>query len=125
MQTLGAELLSVGAGEVRVGFQRNDQLFQQHGFLHAGVCTSIVDTACGYAALTLAEEGRDVLTVEFKVNFLKPAAGDGFEAIGRVLRSGRLLSVCEGEVWQTLPERIQIAKMTATMITAEPATDRS
>ena len=73
-------------------------LTQQHGFLHAGVMTSVADSACGYAALSLMEPGVGVLSVEFKVNMLAPAVGERFVATGRVVRSGRTLTVCAGEV---------------------------
>lgn len=116
MTTLGASLDVVEAGRVVVAFRREEALLQQHGFLHAGVATSIVDSACGYAALTLAPENYEVLTVEFKTNFLRPATGNRFEARGRVIKPGRLIMVCEGEVWETDPGNVLVAKMNATMI---------
>jgi uncharacterized protein (TIGR00369 family) len=98
MATLGASLERVAPGEVTIVFAHRDELTQQHGFLHAGVMTSIADSACGYAALSLMEAGAGVLSVEFKVNMLAPAVGDRFTATGRVVRSGRTLTVCAGEV---------------------------
>ena len=92
-------------------------LTQQHGFLHAGAVTTIIDTACGYAALTQMPAGAAVLTVEFKINLMKPAAGSMFRATGKVLRSGKTLSVSSGVVealqdgkWST------IAAMQATVM---------
>ncbi|HEV7990352.1 MAG TPA: PaaI family thioesterase [Gemmatimonadaceae bacterium] len=98
MQTLGAELVSVRPGEVTIGFAFREDLTQQHGFVHAGAVTAVVDSACGYAALTLMEPGTGVLAVEFKVNLLAPAVGKRFEAVGRVVRSGRTITVCAGEL---------------------------
>ena len=97
-------------------------LCQQNGFLHAGVITSIADSACGYAALTLMAPGSDVLSVEFKVNLLAPAVGERFRAVGTVVRSGRTLTVCSGEVFalaEGQPDK-QVALMQATMIALSP-----
>jgi len=113
MATLGAKITSVEPGMVRIEYGRGEGLLQQHGFIHAGVGTSILDSACGYAALSLAPAGADVLTAEFKVNFLRPAKGERFIAVGRVLKAGRMLTICEGELWAD--EESLIAKMQATM----------
>lgn len=99
MKTLGAEIAAVRRGEVEVALSFREDLTQQNGFLHAAVVTAIVDNACGYAALTMMEPDVDVLSVEFKMNLLAPAVGERFIAIGRVLRSGKTLSVCAGEVY--------------------------
>ena len=115
MQTLGAELLEVGNGRVRIGFSRDERLLQQHGFLHAGVATAIVDSACGYAALSMAPVGSEVLTIEFKSNFLRPASGLTFEAIGEVIKSGKSVMVCEGKVFEVSPSPRLVATMSATM----------
>lgn len=98
MQTLGAELVHVADGEVHIAMAVNARVLQQHGFVHAGAITSIVDSACGYAALTRAPTGFEVVTVEFKVNFPRPAIGTRFLAIGKVVSAGKLLTVCAGEV---------------------------
>jgi uncharacterized protein (TIGR00369 family) len=98
MATLGASLAHVGDGEVHIHLPFRATLTQQHGYAHAGAITSVVDSACGYAALTRAPEGHEVVSVEFKVNFVRPALGEAFLAIGRVQTSGRTLSVCTGEV---------------------------
>lgn len=98
METLGASLERVAPGEVAIAFTHREALTQQHGFLHAGVMTSVVDSACGYAALSLMEPGVGVLSVELKVNMLAPGTGERFVATGRVVRSGRTLTVCTGEV---------------------------
>lgn len=98
MATIGAKLALVSDGEVHIALSYSERLSQQHGYVHAGAITSIVDSACGYAALTKAPPGCDVVTAEFKINFLRPAIGDHFLAIGKVQNSGRLLTVCAGEV---------------------------
>ncbi|PKF72373.1 PaaI family thioesterase [Chryseobacterium sp. PMSZPI] len=115
MKTLGAELLNVEKGQVKISCQFSEKLTQQHGFFHAGVATSIVDSACGYAALTLMPENAEVLSVEFKINFMKPAKTDKLIAIGKVLQSGKTLTVCEGYVYDSSEEKL-LSKMTATMI---------
>jgi uncharacterized protein (TIGR00369 family) len=98
MSTLGARMERVELGEVMISLAFRDDLTQQHGYLHAGVGASVVDSACGYAALTVMEPGRNVLSVEFKVNMLAPAKGSAFVATGRVVRSGRNLVVVSGEL---------------------------
>lgn len=98
MRLLGAELLGVEPGRVEIGLEFRDDLTQQHGALHAGATAAIADSACGYAALTLMEPGAAVLSVEYKVNMLAPAVGNRFVAVGRVVRAGRTLTVCTGEV---------------------------
>ena len=84
MATLGATLTRVSPGEVVLELAFRPELTQQHGFLHAGIVTSVMDSACGYAALSLMDAGAAVLTVEFKVNLLAPAQGARFRATGRV-----------------------------------------
>ncbi len=88
MKTLNAQLAEVEKGQVKIACEFSEALTQQHGFFHAGVLTSIVDSACGYAGLTMMPENVEVLTVEFKVNFLKPAKTNRIIAIGKVLQSG-------------------------------------
>ncbi|MCD6664370.1 MAG: PaaI family thioesterase [Comamonas sp.] len=98
MKTLGARLARVADGEVDIDMPFGGALSQQHGYAHAGSITSIVDSACGYAALTRAPVGCGVVTVEFKVNFLRPAIGRRFLAAGRVVNAGKTMGVCTGEV---------------------------
>ena len=98
MATLGAQLVHVQEGEVHISLPFDARLSQQHGYTHAGAITSVVDSACGYAALTKAPDDHEVVTVEFKVNFARPAVGNGFLAIGKVRTSGKSISVCTGEV---------------------------
>lgn len=120
MATMGASIASIRPGEVTVELPFRFDLTQQHGFIHAGVVTMIVDTACGYAALTRMPSTSAVLSVEYKVNFLSPAEGEKLLATGRVLKSGRTLSVCFGEVHAQKDGKTKlIATMLATMIARE------
>ena len=98
MDTIGGRMTKVEPGEVHIEFPFSDAITQQHGFVHAGIMTAVVDTACGYAASTLMSAESEVLTVEYKVNFLSPAKGTEFVASGRVIKPGRIISVCIGEV---------------------------
>lgn len=98
MATLGARLVSVADGEVQIALPFSERISQQHGYVHAGAITSIVDSACGYAALTKAPPEWEVVSAEFKINLLRPAIGERFVAIGKVQHSGKLLTVCTGEV---------------------------
>jgi uncharacterized protein (TIGR00369 family) len=117
MGTLGARIESLAPGEVVISLPFRDDLTQQHGFLHAGAIAAVADTACGYAALSLMEPGDAVLSVEFKVNLLAPAAGSRFLAVGRVLRAGRTLTVCAAEVRAIRSEgEVLVAAMQATMM---------
>jgi len=117
MMLLGATLERVEAGAVDISVGYRPDLTQQHGYLHAAVATAIADSACGYAALTLTPAGCEVLSVEFKVNLLRPAAGERFVAQGQVLKPGRTLSVVRGDVLALTDDRSTlIATMLATMI---------
>ncbi|HEY1891042.1 MAG TPA: PaaI family thioesterase [Steroidobacteraceae bacterium] len=121
METLGARLALVAEGEVHIALPFGEHLCQQHGFLHAGAITSILDSACGYAALTRAPPECEVLSAEFKINLLRPALGAHFLAIGKVQNAGRLLTVCTGEARAFTaagesPYKV-VALMQATMVT--------
>ena len=118
METFGARLLRVAPGEVEIGLDFREDLTQQHGYLHAGVVAAAVDTACGYAALSLSEPGAEVLSVEFKLNLLSPAAGESFAARARVVRAGRNITVCAGDVFALKDggEEKLVATMLATMM---------
>ena len=118
MALLGATLGRVAAGEVEIDLPFSDQLEQQHGFMHAGAVTSVLDSACGYAASTLMEADAAVLSVEFKINLLEPAVGDRLVARGRVVRSGRTVTVCRAEaVAYGVDGESLVAIMTATIMT--------
>lgn len=119
MATMGARLVLVADGEVHVALPFSTTLSQQHGYLHAGATTSIVDSACGYAGLTRAPPGFEVVTAEFKINLMRPALGERFLAIGKVQSAGKLLTVCCGEV-RAFPDAGEdyrvIALMQATIV---------
>lgn len=116
MTTLNARLVSVADGEVHIELPFSRHIAQQHGYVHAGAITTVVDNACGYAALTRAPVGCEVVTAEFKVNFVRPAIGERFLAIGKVVNAGKLLSVCTGEVRAWSGEQWKVvAIMQATM----------
>ena len=116
LTTLGATVERVAPGEVVIAAPPDDRFMQQDGYTHAGVITTILDSACGYAALTLMPPGSRVLSVEFKVNLLAPAIGERFVATARVARSGRTLTVVSAEAVAVRgDERVPIALMQATM----------
>jgi uncharacterized protein (TIGR00369 family) len=116
MATLRAVLVNVAAGHVAIAVPVEPRLSQQHGFLHAGVVIAALDSACGYAALTLMPDDAEVLTVELKVNLLAPATGDRVVAEGEVVRAGRTLTICRGEAYaEQGTERAHVATMLATM----------
>ncbi|MEZ5344757.1 MAG: PaaI family thioesterase [Pyrinomonadaceae bacterium] len=115
MKTLGAKITKIEEGKVVIECAKNGGLTQQHGFFHAGVLTSIADSACGYAALSVMPEDADVLTVEFKVNLLRPATADKIVATGKVLKNGRTLVVCEAAVTDGSGNS-EFLKMIGTMI---------
>ncbi len=98
MKTIGAELTKVEAGWVEIELPFREDLTQQHGYLHAGISTTIADSAGGYAAYSLMPSGASVLAVEFKINLLNPAKGQLFRARGRVAKPGRRLTITEIEV---------------------------
>jgi len=118
METLGMRLVRVAPGEVEIALAFSEELTQQHGYLHAGVVAAAVDTACGYAALTLTEAGAEVLSVEFKLNLLSPAAGESFVARAHVVRSGRNITVCAGDLFALKGGGVEktVATMLATMM---------
>ena len=99
MSTIGARLIEVRPGHVTIALAPSVAVTQQHGYVHAGVVTSIADSACGYAAFTLMPPDSDVLSVEFKVNLLRPATGNRLIARGEVLRAGKTLTVCRADVF--------------------------
>lgn len=120
MHTLGATLDSVEKGKVSIRLPYKEGLSQQHGFIHAGAITTIVDSACGYAAISTLPENYGGLAVEFKINFCNPAIGDEFIAIGEVKKTGRTIIVGTGEVYAIKDgEQKLIAIMQSTMMGME------
>jgi uncharacterized protein (TIGR00369 family) len=120
MATLGVTLERIAPGECVLSIAHRADLTQQHGFLHAGIVTTVLDSACGYAALSLMEPGAAVLSVEFKVNLLAPARGERFRAEARVVKAGRTLSVVTAELRARDAAgggQAVVALMTGTMMT--------
>lgn len=120
MTTIGARLSRVTPGEVDIELPITEALTQQHGFLHAGALATAADSACGYAALSLMPAGAAVLSIEFKINMLAPAAGDSVVAQGRVLRAGKTITVCRADVISRSgnAEKL-VASMVGTMMTVQ------
>lgn len=118
MNLIGAELSLVEPGVIEITLPFRDDLTQQHGYLHAGVVTTIADSACGYAAYSLMPPGSEVLSVEFKVNLLRPARGATFVARAKVIKAGRTLTVVRADVFGTAGngDKELVATMQGTMI---------
>ncbi len=117
MNFIGAEITRIEAGAVDIELLYRKDLTQQNGFIHAGIITTIADSACGYAAFSLMPKGADVLSVEFKVNLLSPAIGEKFVAEARVLRAGKTLTIVQGNVFAIKSgQRKHIAIMLATIM---------
>ena len=125
MAMLGSAISRVAPGHFAIDLPFRPELTQQHGFLHAGIVTAVMDSACGYAALSLMDRDAAVLSVEFKVNLLAPARGDLFRASGRVVRAGRTLTVVAGElrVVEAAGEGALVAMMTGTMMAVRDRPD--
>jgi uncharacterized protein (TIGR00369 family) len=121
MCTLGASLEVAEAGRVVIVMPHRPELTQQHGFVHAGIVATALDSACGYAAFSLMPADAAVLTIEFKVNLLAPARGPWFRFEGIVAKAGRTISVVEGRAWQHEAggEESLCATMTATVMTVQ------
>jgi uncharacterized protein (TIGR00369 family) len=117
MTTLGARLDKVEPGFVEIALVPSPAVSQQHGFVHAGAVAAIADSAAGYAALSVMPEGTGVLTAEFKINLLAPAAGERIVARGRVVKAGRTLTLAQADVFAVKggEERL-IAHLTATLM---------
>jgi uncharacterized protein (TIGR00369 family) len=116
MHTLGVELTSIERGRVQMVLRHDDRFTQQHGFLHAGAVSAVLDSACGYAAYSVMPPEASVLTVTFTINLLAPAAGQQFTITGSVVRAGRTLVVCRGEAFAD-DAAVPFAVMQATMTT--------
>jgi uncharacterized protein (TIGR00369 family) len=117
MRTLGISIARLEAGEVELSMSYSPDWTQQNGFVHAGIITAGLDTACGIAAFTLMPSGSDILTVEFKTNLLAPAKGERFAFRASVIKPGRTLTVCEAQAFaQADGVESLIATMTGTLM---------
>jgi uncharacterized protein (TIGR00369 family) len=121
MRTLGISIARLEPGEVELAMPYSRDLTQQNGFIHAGIITAGLDTACGIAAFTLMPAGCDILTVEFKTNLLAPARGERFAFRAHVVKPGRTLTVCEARAYaQADGGETLIASMTGTLMALVP-----
>jgi uncharacterized protein (TIGR00369 family) len=121
LATLGASIVELDRGRVVLEMPSDPRFTQQFGYTHAGALTALVDTACGYAALTTMADDREVLTVDFSANFLAPAQGECFRATATVLRAGRTIVVTRGEVHAFADGKPRlVAAMQATMMAVAP-----
>jgi len=120
MATLGASLADVAPGRVVLTMRHRPELTQQHGFLHAGIVSTALDSACGYAGYSLMPADAAVLTIEFKINLLAPARGPWFRFEGQVTKAGRTITVVDGRALQATGEGVEptlFATMTTTVMT--------
>ena len=121
MRALGISISRIEAGEVDLSMSYSPAWTQQNGFVHAGIITAGLDTACGIAAFTLMPPGCDILTVEFKTNLLAPAKGERFAFRAHVVKLGRTLTVCEARAFaQAGGSETLIATMTGTLMALVP-----
>lgn len=116
METLGVEVHSIDPGVVVLEFGHDDRLTQQHGLVHGGVLGTVLDSACGWSALSMMPADHAVLTVEYKLNLLRPAEGERFLGTGRVVKPGRTLTVAEGVLVEASAPDRAIATMSATLM---------
>jgi len=117
MGLIGAEITRIEPGIVEITLPYRADLAQQHGYLHAGIVTTIADSACGYAAYSLMPPNSEVLSVEFKVNLLRPAKGETFKAVAEVVKAGKTLTVVRADVFGVDGDRRElVATMLGTMI---------
>lgn len=118
MRTLGATLEGVSSGAVEIALAPGPAVSQQHGFVHAGAVSAIADSAAGYAALTLMPPGAGVLTAEFKINLLAPAAGRRILARGRVVKAGRTLTLAQADVFAETVSDGEVREKLVAVLTA-------
>ena len=121
MQSFKVRLLEVSAGRVTLELPISDAVSQQNGFVHAGAIASVLDSACGFAALSMMDDGSDVLAVEFKINFVAPAVGVVVRAVAEVIKAGRTITLCKGEAFAVAEDGALklVAVMQGTMIRVE------
>ena len=120
MSTMGAELTRVNPGVIEIEMAYREELTQQHGFLHAGIISTALDSACGYAAYSVMPAEAAVLTIEFKVNLLSPGRGERFLFRGEVTKPGRTIMVSDGQAFAVTDTEVRlIATMTGTMMVVQ------
>jgi len=125
MATFGVTVAEASAGRVVLHLPFNADLTQHHGYIHAGVITSVMDSAAGFAAFTLMDADAEVLTAEFKASFLAPARGASFRVVGEVLKPGRTLTFTQASAFAvTDAGEVLVATLTATMMAVRPRPDQ-
>ena len=126
MRLIGARLVELCPGRCTIAIEHRSDLTQQHGYIHAGIVSALVDSAGGFAGYTLFPADSSVLTVEFKLNLLAPAAGERLFAIGEVVKPGRTLVITRGEVFaETAGERVLCAIMQQTLMVMSGKPDQA
>ena len=116
MKSLQIQLLSLQPGGVTMQLEKSDHLLQQQGFMHGGVLTAGLDSACGFAALTLSAPYVEVLSIEFKTSFFRPVTTEKVRVIGRVIKAGKRVSFCEAEAFNLEGDyQILLAKMSSSV----------
>ena len=117
MRTMGISIADLSPGHIVLEMAHNDALTQQHGFLHAGIVSTALDSACGYAGFSLMPPEAAVLTAEFKINLLNPADGERFRFVADVVKPGRTLTICEARAYALKGQKEKlVATMTATLM---------
>jgi uncharacterized protein (TIGR00369 family) len=125
MELIGAELTRVAPGLVEIELPYRADLCQQHGYFHAGITSTIADSAGGYAAYSLFPADATVLTTEYKINLLAPATGERLRAVGRVVKPGRMLTICDVEVFVVKDGDAKLcAKLLQTLMTMHGKPDQ-
>ncbi|MFO7646074.1 MAG: PaaI family thioesterase [Desulfosarcina sp.] len=102
MHHIGARVIDVAPGRCAIHLPHRPELTQQHGYFHAGIIGTMADNAGGYAALSLMPPGKEVLTVEYKLNLLHPGRGEGITSRGQVIKVGRTLTICRADVFNVI-----------------------
>ena len=116
MRSLQIKLLSLQPGGITIQLEKSDDLLQQQGFMHGGILTAGLDSACGFAALTLSAPSVEVLSIEFKTSFFRPVTTDEVQVIGRVIKPGKRVSFCEAEAFSLEDDnQILLAKMSSSV----------
>jgi uncharacterized protein (TIGR00369 family) len=118
MQTLRVEIIGLQPGRIELTMPFAPEFTQQHGFVHAGIITTVLDSACGYAAFSLMPAGAAVLSVEFKTNLIAPAKGEQFAVRAQVIKPGKTLTVCDARAFAFDSSRVErlVATMTGTLM---------
>jgi len=124
MEMLGVRIASLAPGRVELEMPFLEPYTQQHGFLHAGIVATVLDSACGYAGFSLMDKDAAVLTIEFKTNLLAPAKGERFLFRGEVVKPGRSITVCEAKAYAVDAGQTKLfASMTATLMAVHGRAD--